>query len=492
MEVFLIFSNQLFFNVSHLKNHKVIYLIEEPRFFLDFKFHKLKLAYHRATMKKYFDYLKKKNFNVKYIDFTEVSNNFYKSIFKNYEIIRVISVSDYELENKLKSIFKNKLLILDNINFLISINDLDLIKEKIYKNNKYYHDQFYKYQRIKLDILIKSDKPVGNKWSFDNLNRLSLPKNFSDKKTIINKILNNKYTIEAIKYINKNFPNNYGSLDNFIYPIDTKGSKIWLNNFLENKLVNFGKYQDAVAEKEPFLYHSILSPMMNIGLITDTEVVKISYDYYKKHSNIISLESFEGFIRQVIGWRNFVYTIYMLEGEKMYNMNYLKHHNKINDKFWTAETNIYPIDSIINKIIKYSYAHHIERLMYLGNFMLLCLIDPKEVYKIFMEWTIDAYSWVMIPNIFGMSQYSDGGMMMTRPYFSSYNYIKKMSDYNIKQDDWSIIWNALYYNFIDKHHLILKKNYAISNQVNNWYKKNENEKEEIKKIANKFIKDLIV
>ena len=489
MKIFLIFPHQLFHNISHLKNNDIIYLIEEPIFFSDYKFHKLKLAYHRATMKKYYDYLKKKKLNVKYINFHEITNKFYSNLNHSDNEIEIISVSDHKLENKLKDIFKNKLIILDNINFLISINELDDIKNKIYKNNKYYHDIFYKYQRIKLNILMKSNKPVGNKWSFDSENRLSLPKNFSDEKTEINKIIKNKYTKEAIKYINKYFPDNYGSLEYFIYPIDTKSSKTWLNKFLENKLINFGKYQDAVSEQEPFLYHSIISPMMNIGLITDIDVVKISYEYYIENQNIISIESFEGFIRQIIGWRNFVYTIYMLEGNEMYEMNYLKHHNKINDKFWTGTTNMYPIDSIINKIIKYSYAHHIERLMYLGNFMLLCFIDPKEVYKIFMEWTIDAYSWVMVPNIFGMSQYSDGGIMMTRPYFSSFNYINKMSDY--KKDKWSEVWNALYYNFIDKHHLILKKNYAISNQVNNWYKKSKDEQDEIKKIAKKYINTLI-
>jgi|UniRef100_A0A6C0EDJ3 deoxyribodipyrimidine photolyase-related protein len=489
MEVFLIFPNQLYFNLTHLKNSVIVYLIEEPRFFCDFKFHKLKLAYHRATMKKYHDYLKNKKINIKYIEFNNATNNFYKEIYKNNSLIKIISVADHKLENKLVELFKNKLVIMDNKNFLISINELDDIKKIIYKNNKYYHDIFYKYQRKKLNILMKNDKPIGDKWSYDSENRLALPKNFKDSNVNIKKILKNKYTIESIKYVNKNFEKNYGSLDYFIYPIDTKNTKVWLKKFLETKLINFGKYQDAVIESEPFLYHSILSPMMNIGLITDTEVVKISYDYYKKHSHIINIESFEGFIRQVIGWRNYVYTIYMLEGPKLYEMNYLKHHNSLNDKFWTANTNINPIDSIINKIINYSYAHHIERLMYLGNFMLLCFIDPKEVHKIFMEWTIDAYDWVMVPNIMGMSQFSDGGMMMTRPYFSSSNYINRMSNY--KKGDWVKIWDALYYNFIDKHQNILKKNYAISNQVNNWIKKSNEEKEEIKHITKKFLNELL-
>ena len=225
---------------------------------------------------------------------------------------------------------------------------------------------------------------MNGKWSFDNENRLPLPKNHKVIKTIT-KVKKNKYINEAINYVNNNFSKNYGSLDNFIYSIDNISSKKWLMKFLQERLINFGAYEDAVDEKEPFIYHSVISPMMNLGLLTDTQVVEISYKYYLKNTKHISIQSFEGFIRQVIGWRNYVYTLYLLEGPSLYETNQLKHYNKINEKFWTAETGILQINSIIQKIVKYSYAHHIERLMYLDNFMLLCFIDPKDVYKIFME-----------------------------------------------------------------------------------------------------------
>ena len=176
----------------------------------------------------------------------------------------------------------------------------------------------------------------------------------------------------------------------------------------------------------------------------------------------------------------------------MFESNQLKHNNKINERWWNGTTDIKPIDSIIHKIIKYAYAHHIERLMYLGNFMLLCFIDPKDVYKIFMEWTIDAYDWVMVPNIFGMSQYSTS-IMMTRPYFSSSNYINKMSTFKKSslENSWSDIWDALYYNFINKHQEIFKKNYAIAQQVKNWNNKTDSEQKIIIKKANDYIKSLL-
>jgi deoxyribodipyrimidine photolyase-related protein len=478
--VFIIFPTQLFYKLNHLDKNELIFLIEEPRYFTDFNFHKLKLAYHRATMKKYYDMLIKKGYDVKYIEYNKVTDNFYIQL-KN---VRYIDPNDFKLEKKLKKLIKD-FIKLENINFLVKSTELDNIKKLIYKNNKYSHSGFYKYQRIKLNILINQyNEPINNKWSFDTENRLSLPEDYKPKK-IINKNKINDYIKEANEYINKNFPNNYGSLDNFIYPIDNKSSKLWLNKFLKERLKLFGKYQDAVSKDDHFINHSVLSPMMNIGILTDNEIVTISYNYYLKHKSTITIQSFEGFIRQVIGWRNYIFTIYKLEGAEMHKYNLLNHKNKINKNFWLGTTGIEPIDDIIKNIVKYAYAHHIERLMYLGNFMLLCLIDPNQVYNIFMEWTIDAYDWVMVPNVYGMSQYATGNKIMTRPYFSSSNYIHRMSNY--KKDKWSIIWDALYYNFINNHQKLFKHNYAIAQQVNNWNKKSKSEQNEIIKIANQYL-----
>ena len=483
--IFLLFPTQLFSDLTLLSKSKLIYLIEEPRYFDDFGFHKLKLAYHRASMKKYYNMLKKK-LNVKYIDCEKVNNNFYKLIKSENELINIFYLGDFPLQNKLENIFGKKLVINETLNFLIKTNEFVDIKKLIYKNTRYSHEEFYKYQRKKLSILIdKNDKPTGGKWSFDTENRLPLPANIKVPDTV-SKVKSDKYIKEAIKYVNKNWSKNYGSLDHFIYPIDSKASKLWLNKFLEERLSKFGAYEDAVSEAEPFVFHSVLSPMMNIGLLTDDEVVTLSYEYYLDNKKSIPIESFEGFIRQVIGWRNYVYTLYNLEGEKMKTSNQLKHNNKLNDKFWTGQTDMIPIDSIINKIVKYSYAHHIERLMYLGNFLLLCLVDPDEVYRIFMEWTIDAYDWVMVPNVYGMSQFATP-IMMTRPYFSSSNYINKMSTFKVKKNDnWSETWDALYYNFIFKHRNLLKSNYAVARQVKHWDNKSESEQNEIKKKAKEY------
>ena len=223
-----------------------------------------------------------------------------------------------------------------------------------------------------------------------------------------------------------------------------------------NRLVHFGKYQDAIRRDEPILFHSLLSPALNIGLLTPDQVVNETLQFARAREGTIPLNSLEGFIRQIIGWREFVRGVYTLEGNQQRTINFWGHSRKLPKSFYTGTTGIDPVDSIIARLQESAYAHHIERLMVLGNFMLLCEIDPHEVYRWFMEMFIDAYDWVMVPNIYGMSQYADGGLMTTKPYISSSKYILRMSDY--PRGPWCDIWDALYWHFISKHRHIFQKN----------------------------------
>lgn len=471
-----IFPTQLFKDIKYIKT-KYIYIIEEPIFFTKYNFHKMKLAYHRATMKYYYEYLKKKlkDHNIKYINFDKVDNNFYKDI--KYENIYILNPTDYPLTNKLKKIYKDRLIILPTQNFLLNDDDIEYIKVNLFKNS-YNHSTFYIYQRKKLEILINNNKPEGGKWSFDEENRQKLPKNI--KLPLFPKIINNKFTKEAIIYINKYFKDNYGEI-NFVYPITHIDSMKWLDNFLNNKLNNFGTYEDAISENEVFIFHSILSPMMNIGLLTDNIIVNRTIDYYNK--NQIKIQNIEGFIRQIIGWRNYIYCIYIIEEP---NIKIEKLDNKSYHKLWTGTTDIHPIDSIIKqKLIPYAYCHHIERLMVLGNFMKLCMINNNQIYKLFMEWTIDAYEWVMYANIYGMIL--NEIKIMKKNYIASSNYIFKMSNFK-DINNWSEIFNCLYYNYISKNYDILKNDYGLRFQIKLWEKKLNEDKKNIIKVANNYIK----
>jgi len=469
----IIFPHQLYdHKYIDFKNYNNILLIEEPRFFTDFSFHKLKLVLHRSSMKKYYDIIKKINPHIKYIEYHKVDDSLYTHLKEIY----IYDPYDTKLIKKLNKLVKIN--IIDNLQFLINPNEIT-------KEKKYKHDTFYKFMRIKYNILINNkNKPIGGKWSFDRENRCKFPNNI--KIPDLPKINNNKYITEAKKYVEKHFSDNYGLLDHFIYPIDNKMAIKWLYNFLDERLKYFGKYEDAVSTEHSFGFHSVLSPIMNIGLLRDIQVLEISNEYYNKHKDKIPIESYEGFIRQIIGWRQYVYCLYTLEGNNMFNSNLLNHTNKLNDKWWN-DVNITPINFLIDKIKKYAYVHHIERLMFLSNWLLLNKIHPKEVYRIFMEWTIDAYDWVMVPNVFGMGQAATD-IMMTRIYFSSSNYILKMSNFKNDETNWVKTWDAVYYNFIKDNKIKLASNYATAMQVKHYTNKTKDEKNEIELIANNYFK----
>lgn len=499
----LLYPTQLFDNIKLFDdlNCKFIYLIEEPLYFTRFKFHKLKLILHRASMKYYYDFLsnKIKSSNIKYINFDQLD---YNQIFndmknKNITTLKFFDPVEHSLLDKIEKLcnkFKFDIKMYNTLSFIETLEDLDDYYNNHTDQQHFYHDSsFYRYQRRKLDILLDSqdkNKPMYGQWSFDKENRNKFDKSYEEPKTL--KIQNNKYITEARKYINKHFKNNFGDDENMVYPIDHKSAKKLFNDFIKYRLETFGKYQDAVSENIIFGSHSVLSSSINIGLITPKYIIKKTLEYFDnlnetKKKEVIN--SVEGFIRQVIGWRSFTRFMYQYNSQ-MYDMNRLKHKNKINNNWYNATTDIKPIDILINKAKKYAYLHHIERLMYIGNFSLLTNIDPKEIYKWFMICFIDSYEWVMISNVMGMSQFSLTNIsMMTRPYFSSSNYILKMSDF--KKDNWCDIWDGLYYKFINDNRDILKKIYATASSVGHWNRKSKEEQKELLKIANNYIKEYI-
>lgn len=477
---FLLFPVHLFRDVSRLKKFDQVYLIEDPVYFTQYKYHKLKLAYHRATMKYYEHFLHKKKIKVVYIDINK-SSSFYKSIQK----ATCYEPYDFSLTRKLKKNISS-IEFIDSPNFLVTVPFVNENKDVFFNGRKFNHVAFYKMQRQRFHLLMNPDgSPKGGKWSFDTENREKIPPSCPIPEIL--QLPSNSYVEEAKVYVLKHFPKNYGSLDNFIYPITHKETNQWLQYFIQKKMKYFGPYEDAETMRDPFLFHSVLTPMLNIGLITDQEVINKIRPFEHK----IPIQSFEGFIRQIIGWRNYVLSIYILEGEKIRKMNYMNHTNKINHKImWSGSIGVEPFDNIIEKINKVAYAHHIERLMYLGNFLFLLQIRPNDVFRAFMEWTVDAYDWVMVANVYCMSQYADGGTMMSKPYFSSANYILSMSEY--KKGEWSTIWNNLYYHFINTHQKILKKSYSWARHVAFYNKKSNKEKKDIKDGALRYMKKIKV
>ena len=199
--------------------------------------------------------------------------------------------------------------------------------------------------------------------------------------------------------------------------------------------------------QEHLLHHSMFSPLINVGLLTPDQVLDKILDYAQSHS--IPLNSTEGLVRQIMGWREFIRGIYQVKGSQERTTNFWGHKRKIPKSFYEGTTGLFPVDSVLKKLNKTGYAHHIERLMVMGNIMVLCEFDPDEVYRWFMEYFIDAFDWVMVPNVYGMSLFADGGIMSTKPYISGSNYLMKMSDY--PKGPWQEIWDGLFWRFMDKH-----------------------------------------
>ena len=444
----------------------MVAIIEDSLFFGDWhypaNFHKQKLWLHRATMKRYQSWLEKKKVKVEYVEYEPDSLSLDSIIRrlakskKNDQVELLVSDPvDFILEKRIRQIankLKLSLTVLPTPGFLNQKSDNAQFKAK---NKRWLMANYYKFQRQRLNVLIDSDgKPTGGKWSFDSENRKKIPKKLLGEIPPLPKAKRDSYDEEAVAYVQKRFSNNRGSINELFYPTSFAESKKWLKSFLKNRLERFGPYEDAIEENESWLWHSVLTPMLNVGLLTPDLIVKETLKFCSE--NEVSLNSQEGFLRQVIGWREFMRATYNDLGIQMRNGNHWDHHRKIPASFYDGTTGIFPIDNVIKRILKTGYCHHIERLMVLGGFMFLCEFHPREVYRWFMEMFVDSYDWVMVTNAFAMSQNADGGLITTKPYFSGSSYIRKMSHY--QSDDWCAIWDGLYWRWILKHSDTLQKN----------------------------------
>ncbi len=448
----LIFPHQLFEHSPLLENELPIYLIEEFLFFKHYNFHKQKIAFHRATMKHYEAFLTSENIKVEYVDTMQKISDIRELIpyLKSKDIthINYIDPVDNWLQKRINqgcSKHGIESAVLDSPLFLNTSEDLQTFFRRDKK--KYQQANFYKDQRQERHILIDPDgNPSGGKWSFDAENR----KKYSAKKTpppIQFPDVDDFYK-EACEYVSTNFSKNLGELtEQPLYPTTFESTQEWFQQFLEQRFMEFGAYEDAIVKEHHILNHSVLTPMLNVGLISPKEVIEKSTAFAKE--NDIPINSVEGFVRQIIGWREFIRGMYEARGSEERTRNFWGFTRKIPKSFYDGSTGIYPIDQTIKQLLKTGYCHHIERLMVLGNFMLLCEFDPDEVYRWFMELFIDSYDWVMVPNVYGMSQFADGGLMATKPYISGSNYLMKMSNY--KKGEWQETWDGLFWRFMDTH-----------------------------------------
>ena len=452
-QVNILFPNQLFQESPLFENNAPFYLVEEFLFFKQYPFHKQKIAFHRATMKRYADFLQnEKNLEVHYVESTDKKSDIRDLVpalkLLGVDHIHYIDPVDNWLQKRLGQGLSESGIQGTQYPSPMFLNSKDDLAVFFRRDKKKYHQTtFYTDQRKKRNILMDSDgKPMGGKWTFDTENR----KKYPAKKIppAIHFPETDSYFEEATSYVETHFSHHLGDLTAYsLYPTGFEETSAWLDQFFEHRFSEFGVYEDAIVAENSILNHSVLTPMLNVGLITPKEVVNRCLRYAEV--NDVPLNSTEGFVRQIIGWREFIRGIYESRGSEERTTNFWNFKKKIPASFYDGTTGILPIDQTIKKVLKTGYCNHIERLMVLGNFMMLCEFDPDEVYRWFMELFVDSYDWVMVTNIYGMSQFSDGGLMATKPYISGSNYVMKMSNY--KKGDWQATWDGLFWRFMDTH-----------------------------------------
>ncbi|MFZ1250218.1 MAG: cryptochrome/photolyase family protein [Candidatus Microsaccharimonas sp.] len=480
----LVFPHQLFEEHFSADKTTVFIFIEDDLFFKQYRFHKQKLILHRASMRCLFDQLVAHGYSARYIENSEEPSmsQLKKELVKlDIGTVGYYDVVDDWLQKRLDTLFKDLAVVNERYaspSFLTSAGKI----EDYFDHHPNRMQHFYEWQRRRLNILIdEKGNPTGGKWSYDEANRKKLPKKITLPKPYPKQ--SSEYIDAAITWTNKHFSENPGDADTFNYPITHDDAKKRLTIFLEDRFALFGPYEDAISKEDSEVFHSVLSPLLNNGLLTPEQVIRETLNYANKHT--VPIESVEGFIRQIIGWREYMRATYVRFGRKMRTKNHLSATRSIGKNWWDGSTGLEPVDDVIKKVLTTAYAHHIERLMILGNSMVLLRLHPDEVYEWFMSLFIDAYDWVMVPNVYAMSQFAAADFITTKPYISGSNYIVKMSDY--KKADWSEVWDALYWQFIDDFRDMIAANHRSSMMVSLYDRMSDEKKETIKSTSKKWL-----
>jgi len=333
-------------------------------------------------------------------------------------------------------------------------------------------EYFYREMRRKTGLLMEGDQPAGGKWNFDHDNRKAAPEDVTVDGPL--RFDPDATTREVLELVQARFGDNFGALEPFWFATTRAEALQALDHFIANALPRFGDYQDAMLNENEFLYHAILSPYLNIGLLNVTEICEAAADAYA--SGHAPINAAEGFIRQIIGWREYVRGIYFLEGPDYTARNILGHDRDLPWFYWGGETRMNCVAKAVGQTRTQAYAHHIQRLMVTGNFALLAGIDPAQVHEWYLAVYADAFEWVEAPNTIGMSQFADGGVIASKPYVSSGAYINRMSDHckschysvSAKTGDTACPFNLLYWHFLDRHRDRFSNNPRMGNMYRTW------------------------
>lgn len=438
------------------------------------KHHKLKIAFLFSAMRHFAEELKSKGYQVEYCKYDDQHNQ--GSLLKQVkytlqqhdelDAVVVTEPGEYRLQQSMMQ-WANQLgtpvNVLDDPRFLSSREDFAQWAEG---RKQLRMEFFYREMRKRYKVLMDDDTPVGGKWNYDAQNRESMP---ADHTVPEPKVFEpDEITQDVVQLVKTEFADHFGDIDNFYFAVTRSQALSVLRTFIEERLPTFGKYQDAMVEGKPWLYHSHLSFYINCGLLTPKEVIERAETAY--HEDNLPLNSVEGFIRQILGWREFVRGFYWYYMPGLASDNYFSNNRSLPSFFWDGYTNMNCLRQCISETKNNAYAHHIQRLMVIGNFCLLTGLNPQQVQEWYLLVYADAYEWVELPNVAGMILYADGGNLASKPYIASGSYINKMSNYckncgykvSKKSGEDACPFNYLYWRFIDEHESKLRDNHRMA------------------------------
>jgi deoxyribodipyrimidine photolyase-related protein len=484
-------------------DENVVYVMMEVRSETDYVVHHIQkvVAFFQA-MRLFAEELKQNGNQVVYLQLDNSQNK--QSFTENIRWIsqkHKIENIEYQLSDEYR-VDRELLVLSEVLNLPVSVVDSEHFFTsrtefaEFFKGKKQFlMESFYRYMRKKHDILMIAGQPEGDKWNFDSDNRKKIPANH----TIIQPYLYNRDVSDIVEMIRKSGIKTMGEIDDkqFIWPVTRNDSLEILEFFIEYCLPYFGTFQDAMTLDSWSVYHSRISFAMNVKLISPQEVIEKVIKHYRQN-NSISLNQVEGFVRQIVGWREYMRGVYWMHMPEYASLNFFNHENKLPDWYWTGETKMLCLSHSIKQSLQFSYAHHIQRLMVTGNFALLAGVHPDEVDGWYLGIYIDALDWVEITNTRGMSQFADGGIVGTKPYVSSANYIDKMSSYcgkchyNAKQKvgEKACPFNSLYWHFYARNEQLLRKNPRIGMMYVTWDKMQPQVKAELLNQAEEYLSNI--
>ncbi len=486
-------------------NKEVIFVLMEVRTETDYaKHHIQKVLGIFAAMRHFADALTQLGHNVVYLKINDKNNrqNFIENcdaIIQKYNIqhFEYLLPDEYRVDEILKHYSRT-------LSISSSVNDTEHFytsraefADFFIGKKSYLLESFYRYMRKKHNILIiDKDKPLHGKWNMDADNRAKLPKTHQ----IIAPLLMSNDLNDIYKEIQTANISYIGRVDagNYTWPITRKQSLQVLHYFVKHALPLFGTYQDAMSTDNWAIYHSRVSFSLNIKILSPQEVIQAAIEAYFANTEAIAYNQLEGFVRQILGWREYMRGIYWSQMPNYANLNFFENKALLPDWYWTGNTKMNCMHHAIDQSLEHAYAHHIQRLMLLGNFALLIGVHPDYMDEWFLGIFIDAFEWVEITNTRGMSQYADGGIVGSKPYVSSATYVFKMSNYcdnchynkNVKIGEKACPFNSLYWNFYNKHEVKLSKNPRIGMMYNVWRKMKEDDKEALLAQAKAYMHDV--